>query len=210
MTLSDLFFLASLLFVLLCLLTIFLAALLLRWRSVRRAATLLLVYSALYAAVLLLTALLSPRRVYSPGQLRCWDDWCTTALRVAPADSSTPLRCVAAPGARIWVAEIKVSSVAKRVRQRARDAYAELEDQQGARYSSCSPPFVPARTPPRTLSDPLDPGDSFSVLMPFRVPATAQPAGVVLHHGGFLGMLIIGSDPNVLHGPALQQIAVSQ
>lgn len=210
MTLSDLLFLASLLFVLVCLLAIFLAAFLLRWRAVRRWGKLLAAFLAVYVPVLLVSGLLMPRRIYPPGALRCWDDWCATAVRVAPATPSTPLPCVGAPGTRIWVAEIEVSSVAKRVRQRAPDAYAELEDEQGTRYQTCAAPLAQGGTPARTLADPLDPGDSFSVLLPFRLPTKAQPAGVVLYHGDFPGIVIIGNDSSVLHRPALQRIVVGE
>lgn len=209
MTLSDLLFLASLLFVLVCLLAILLAAFLLRWPVVRRWSKLLAAFVAVYVPALLFTGLLMPRRIYAPGERRCWDDWCATAVRVAPATPSTPLPCIAAPGTRLWVAEIEVSSVAKRVRQRARDAAAELEDEQGARYQTCSAPLAQGGTSPNTLSDSLDPGDSFSVLLPFRLPAKAQPAGIVLHHGAFPGVLIIGDDSSALHRPALQQIVVA-
>lgn len=210
MKLSDLFFLASLLFVLVCLLAIFLAAFLFRWRAVRRWSKLLAAFLALYIPVLLLTGLLTPRRIYPPGERRCWDDWCATAVRVAPANPSTPLPCVGSPGTRIWIAEIEVSSVAKRVRQRARDAYAELEDEQGTRYQTCLVPLAQGGAPARALADPLDPGDSFSVLLPFRLPAKAQPAGVVLHHGDFPGIVIIGNDSSALHRPALQRILVGE
>lgn len=210
MTLSDLLFLASLLFVLVCLLAIFLAALLLRWPAVRRWGKLLAAFIAVYIPVLLLTGLLTPRRIYAPGERRCWDDWCAAAVRVAPATPSTPLPCVGAPGTRIWVAEIEVSSVAKRVRQRARDAAAELEDEQGTRYQTCAAPLAQGGTPARALADPLDPGDSFSVLLPFRLPAKTKPTGIVLHHGDFPGIVIIGNDSSVLHRPALQRILVGQ
>lgn len=103
-----------------------------------------------------------------------------------------------------------MSSVAKRVRQRAPDARAELEDEQGVRYSPCGAPVSVGTAPPRSLADPLGPGESFSVLVPFRLPIRKQPAGIVMHHGDFPGVVIIGSDSSAFHRPALQQVVVGQ
>jgi len=218
MTLFDLLFLASLLFFLVSLFTIGVSALRRRSAALRRWAKVLALYVAAYAAVLLLTSLFSPRRIYPPGQRRCYDDWCVTPLGVTPASKSAPLPCSAAPDARIWLVEIEVSSVAKRVRQRALDARAELEDQQGARYSPCGAPLAPEVAAPahgaalwHELSDPLGPGDSFSVHLPFALPADRQPAGIVMHHGdGFPGLVIIGGDSSFLHQRPLQPFATRQ
>jgi len=218
MTLFDLLFLASVLFLLLSLFTIIVSAVRRRRDILRRWAKFLALYFAIYAVVLLSTSLLSPRRIYSSGERRCWDDWCVTALRVTPASTIAPLPCSAAPDARIWLAEVEVSSDAKRIRQRAPDARAELEDQQGARYSPCGAPLAPEVAAPahgaalwHELSAPLGPGDSFSVLLPFALPANRQPAGIVMHHGdGFPGLVIIGGDSSFLHQRSLQPFATRQ
>ena len=208
MTLADLFFIASFLFVVVCFLAILISLLRARMNSLRRWSKLLFVYVAVYAAALIATSLLSPRRTYSPGERRCWDDWCASAIRVSPAAISPPLPCSAAPDSRIWVAEIDVSSVAKRVRQSAPDARAELEDEQGARYQPCAASLSSGTAPRRSLADFLGPGDSFPVLLPFRLPSNAQPVGVVMHHGdGFPGVVIIGYDSSFLHRRDLQQMA---
>jgi hypothetical protein len=217
MTLFDLLFLASVLFVLVSLFAIVVSALRRRAATLRRWARLLAIYLAVYAAVLLLSALLTPRRIYAPGERRCWDDWCTTALRVSPGHNMASLPCRETPDIRIWLAEIQVSSVSKRIRQRAPDARAELEDQQGTRYSPCGAPLAPeADSRPQgaglwhELSDPLGPGESFTVMLPFELPANRQPAGIVMHHGDFPGVIIIGSDSSLFHRPALQPFGASQ
>jgi hypothetical protein len=63
------------------------------------------------------------------------------------------------------------------------------------------------KEPPRFLSDPLGPGGSFRVLLPFLLPETAKPAGLAVHHGDFPGVAIIGADQSFLHTPALLRFA---
>jgi hypothetical protein len=210
MTLFDLRFLASTLFILICLVLILISALRRRSDRLRWWARVLLSYGALYALVLLATSLLSPRRVLAPGQRRCWDDWCATAERAVPAGASTISACPSAPNTRLWLAEIQVYSDAKRVRQRAPDAHAQLEDQNGVRYSPCAGWLTQGTNPPHALSDPLGPGESFSVLLPFQIPANQQPAGLVLEHGKFPGVVIIGDDCSFLHTQTLQPFATLQ
>lgn len=207
MTLLDLWFLASVLFSVLCLLLMLISALRRRSHRLRWWARLLGSYLAGYALILLITSLLSPRHIFAAGERRCWDDWCTAAVRVELADASATPVCPSAPDVRVWLAEIQVSSVAKRVRQRAPDALVALEDQQGARYSSCASWLSQGTNPPHALSDPLDPGGSFSVLLPFQFPSAARPAGLIVKHGTFPGMLIIGDDSSFLHRRALQPFA---
>jgi hypothetical protein len=210
MTLFDLIFLASILFILICLISIASSTLRSRTDKLRWWSKLLGAYLALYAVALLSTSLLLPRRIYSPGERRCWDDWCATALRASPANASATLPCSFMSGTRVWLAEIQVSSVAKRIHQRAPDARVELEDQQGTRYPPCAASLPEGSDPPRTLSVPLGPGDSFSVFQTFQLPSSKQPVGIVMHHGDFPGLLIIGADSGFLHRPALQRIVVAR
>lgn len=210
MTLFDLLFLASFFFVVVCLAAIAILALRARHEALRRWLNLLFGYLALYAIALILTSLLTPRRVYPPGERRCWDDWCATAVSATRADSSATSSCPVNPDKRVWLVQIEVSSVAKRVRQSAPDARAELENSQGARYSPCGSPVSQRAAPAHALSDFLNAGDSFSVLLPFQLPADRQPAGIVMHHGdGFPGIVIIHGDASFLHARDLQQVAVA-
>jgi hypothetical protein len=202
MTLSDLFFLLSVLFVLAMAVSIAVSAIRGRWKAASRMGRFLGLFLALYAAVLMGVGLALPRRFYAAGERRCFDDWCATALAAA-ASAATP--CGPNEGGRDWVAAIEVSSVARRIRQRAADAQAELEDQRGNRYQPCA-----ATGPGKSLSDELGPGDSFRVFLPFRLPAGATPAGVVLHHGDFPGAVIIGADHSFLHRPALQRLTLER
>ena len=207
MTLSDLFFLAAVLFVAILLVRIALSAIRGRWEATRRLSRFLGMFLAFYAVTLICVALALPRRFYAPGERRCFDDWCATAVDATVTDGSIGIPCRADRGGRDWVATIEVSSVAKGIHQRAPDARAELEDRQGRRYQPCAAPLATGTGPPRLLSDEIGPGESFRVLLPFRLPGDATPAGLVLHHGDVPGVAIIGADQSLLHRPALQRFA---
>ncbi|MGO9241146.1 MAG: hypothetical protein ACLQBJ_10080 [Bryobacteraceae bacterium] len=210
MTLSDLFFLASVLMVLILITCIAVAAAQGRKDKARRLARSLGLFVAGYALVLIAVALILPRRFHAPGERRCFDDWCVAALSARAMASSTDQPCQAAPGSRSWVAVVEVSSVAKGARQRARDVGVELEDRGGRRYTPCAAPLLDGIGPRHLLSDELEPGGSFRVLLPFRLPDTAEPAGLVVHHGAFPSNVIIGDDQSFLHPPALLRIALEK
>jgi len=198
MTLWDLFFLFSVLLLLSLVIALAVRILQRRWGAARRTVLIAGSYVAAYAAVLIVVALAMPRLYLAPGERRCFDDWCVAAI------SCEPLKTI--DGNRIWLAKIEVSSVAKRVRQRARDAQAEMEDTQGRRYPPSAAPLCDEQGIARSLSDELGPGESFQVLLPFRLPPTAQPAGLVMHHGSFPGAIIIAEDSAVFHPPALARL----
>lgn len=205
MTLSDLFFLASVLLVLVLSACVAASALRGRLKTAFRLARLLGLFLASYAVALMAVALATPRRVYAPGARRCFDDWCVAALSAEMAEIPANPPCQPDRGGSTWLATIEVSSVARRIRQRARDARAELEDGEGRRYQPCPASLTIGTEPGRSLWDELGPGESFRVLLPFRLPAGSRPAGLIVHHGDFPGIAIIGADQSLLHRPALQQ-----
>lgn len=190
MTLSDLIFIGSALLVLVMSARAAFTVLRGWWSEAHRLARLLGLFVAGYALALIAVALVLPRRTYAAGERRCIDDWCITALDAKLMDP-----------ANTWMATVEVSSVAKRVRQRARDARVEMEDLQGRRYSPAG------AESPRSITDELSPGESFRAVVLFRLPGTALPAGLVVHHGDFPGVLIIGSDASFLHPRALLRLA---
>ncbi|HYW65569.1 MAG TPA: hypothetical protein VFB10_02595 [Candidatus Dormibacteraeota bacterium] len=208
MKLSDLFFLASVLFVFILLIRIAIAALRRRRDSAVRLARLLGVFVAGYAVVLPVVGFAMPRRTFASGNRECFDDWCVAALDATPAEFSPKLPCPPAPGSDTWIAIVEVSSDAKRVRQRARDARVELEDQSGNRYPTCAATIPQNTQPTHWLTDELGPGESFRVWLPFRVPHTAKPAGLVVHHGEYPGKFVIGDDQSALHRPTLLRLSI--
>ena len=195
MTIQDLFFLASVLFCLTTIVSIAISLLRSRFAAASRLARVLSGFVVVYAVVLVAVSIATPRRFFAPGERQCFDDWCIAAVSAAPVAERT---CPVGPG-RSWVVTFEVSSDARRVRQRARDANAELEDSQGRRYAPC-----PMASNP--LAAELGPGESFRAELPFPLTADAQPAGVVMHHGDFPGQLIIGEDQSFLHPPALHRL----
>lgn len=207
MMLTDLLFLVSVLFVLGMCIGIAVSAVRGRWGSTGRLGRILAGFVAAYALTLVCVSLARPRRIYAPGERRCFDDWCVAAVDAAMADGPDAAACRGDQGGRTWIADIEVSSDAKRVRQRALDARAELEDRQGQRYQPCAGPLRRGDEPARVLSDELGPGESFHVFLPFRMPEDRSPAGLVAHHGDFPGVIGIGTDQSFLHRLALQPFA---
>jgi hypothetical protein len=210
MTPGDLFFLVSVLLVLILCVLIAVAALRRRWEATRRLARLLGVFVAGYAVVLIAVALAIPRRFHAPGERRCYDDWCVAAISARAAESPAEGACRAGQGSREWVAEVEISSVAKRARQRARDVRVEVEDREGRRYEACAAPLTKRQEPRRLMTDELGPGESFRVFLPFLLKAGVEPAGLVVHHGEFPGGVIIGDDQSFLHPPALLRLALGK
>ena len=206
MTLSDLLFLASVLTVLLLACRILISALRGKWAATRRSALYLGAFLVLYVVALVSTALLMPRHFYAQSERRCFDDWCITVIEANLADNSIDPPCQLIPDQHAWVAVVEVSSTAKRIRQRAPDARIEMEDQQGTRYQPCAGSLPDGKETRRSLSDQLGPAESFRVLLPFRLPGNAKPAGLVMHHGDIPGVIIIGADQSLFHRPALLQI----
>jgi hypothetical protein len=172
-----------------------------RWGRLRATARRLGVFVGCYVLALGAVGLATPRRVLAPGVRRCFDDWCVAGLDARPLDSAHAV-CGVEAGTRQWAVTLEVSSDARRVRQRARDAAAVLEDGAGRRYRPCA-----AALTAHELPDELGPGESFRVVEPFRLPAAAAPAGAIVHHGAFPGIMIIGDDQGFLHAPALLEVA---
>ena len=190
MTIHDLVFLASVLLELCLLVWMAVCTVCRRWSLLKKVAGCAGIYLSGYATALILLSLLTPRSFLAPGERRCFDDWCVAAISAERRGNE-------------WVATLEVSSVARRIRQRALDAAAQLEDTKERRYDACAPALTPGK-----LSDELGPGESFRVALPFCLPVSAQPAGVVVHHGGFPGLLIVGDDQSFLHPPALARVAI--
>ncbi len=179
-----------------------------QWGRLRSTAKLAGIYIGCYAVALIAVALLMPRTTLGSNVRECFDDWCIAGISAAPASNTTALGCASKDGSQIWIATAQVSSTAKRIRQRAADATAVLEDQAGHEYSPCAAPLGTAGDPPRMLSDALGPGESFQVTLAFALPSNARPAGLVVSHGAFPGVLIIGADQSLLHPRTLLGVAV--
>jgi|SRR5208283_30339 len=204
---ADFGFLASALLVLVLLVRAAIAVFRRRWAVAGRMARILAIFVGGYALILLLVGLAMPRRTIAPAERECFDDWCIAAIS-ATLEGNTPQP----PGSSVlesdtWVATVEISSVAKRVRQRAREVRVELQDEQGRLYLPCATPTPQSAEATRRLTDELGPGESFQVRLRFQIPRAAKPAGLVVHHGEYPEKFIIGSDQSALHCPTLLQLA---
>ena len=210
MTLSDLFFVASVLLVVILAGRSAVSAIRGRMDRARRLARWLGLFVASYAVLLIAVALALPRSFHEPGERRCFDDWCIVAVSAKAVDNPAEVPCQPGQGSRGWVALVEVSSAAKGIRQRARDVRVELEDRKGRHYQPCAAPLTYGSAPRHLLSDELGPGEAFRVFLPFRLPGGAEPTGLVVHHGEFPRLVIIGDDQSFLHTPALLRIALEK
>ena len=147
-----------------------------------------------YAACGLAVALLAPQRVMAIGDPWCFDDWC---LKVEGVKSATSAGLVA------YQADLRLSSVARRVSQRALGAWIYLIDDTGHRYA---PDSDAAAIP---LDVRLGPGESVTTSRTFRVPASVSHLGLITGHGGpycGVGVLIIGGGGCLFDRPAMIRI----
>jgi len=137
----------------------------------------LAVSSGAYFAVLILVSLISPRRIFNPGDTQCFDDWCIGVGGFRQAGA-------------MYAVDLRLSSRARRVSQRENNLSVYLTDDQDMRYD---PVAASSNRPFNVL---LRPHESVVVSRSFLVPAQAKNVGLVIaHEGGFpIGWFIIGYD----------------
>jgi hypothetical protein len=148
----------------------------------------------IYCACALAVAILAPQRVIAIGEPWCFDDWCITVggVKSSRADGSVSYR-----------ADLRISSAARRISQRALGAWIYLIDDAGRRYE---PDSDPSAIP---LDVRLGPGKSVTTWRTFRVPAGVSHIGLITGHGGpycGMGVLIIGSGGCLFNKPAMIRI----
>jgi hypothetical protein len=155
----------------------------------------LAVSAAAYLVVGLAVALLAPPRMLSVGDPWCFDDWCLTVEKVATTSGTSGLA---------YDIDLRLSSRARRISQRARGAWVYLIDERGRRYP---PDPDPSAVPLDVL---LGPGESVNTSRTFHTPADARPVGLITGHGGpYCGpmdLLVIGAAGCVFHKPPMVRI----
>jgi hypothetical protein len=205
MNLSDLFFLISALMVLLGAAGLLAAMASRRWFLVRRLALGLVIYLCMYAILLVGAALIGPQQVLAMRQPRCFDDWCASVEKV---EQKQAIGAAQAQGV-FYLVTIQVSSRAKRISQRALDADVYLVEG-GTRYD-LSPQgqraLEAAGQAGKPLNSLVDAGNSFTYVAVFDLPSRTGQAGLVITHGAFPGILIIGDDQSLFHKPTIIQLA---
>jgi len=177
-----------------------------RWRPLRRILLGLGILLGSYAAVLVTVSLVSPQQVLGPHQVRCFDDWCLSVERVARQHTVGRWTHIATARGRFYLVTVEVSSQAQRVSQRAVDAQVYLTDANGRRYDPV-PDAQQALDATGSGGQPLDtelpPGGSFTSTVVFDVPLKGRPGGLVVAHGLFPAVLVIGDPQSLLHKPTL-------
>ncbi len=177
-----------------------------RWRPLRRILLGLGILLGSYAAVLVTVSLVSPQQVLGPHQVRCFDDWCLSVQQVARRHAVGRWPHIAMARGQFYLVTVEVSSQAQRVSQRAVDAQVYLADATGQRYDP-APDAQQALDATGSGGQPLDtelpPGGSFTRTVAFDMPLEGRPGGLVVIHGLFPGVLVIGDPQSFLHRPLL-------
>jgi len=185
MTIFDLLFLASFLVSVVALIAAAYAAI--RGR-VSRAFSILGVWMAcavLYLGASLAVAYAAPQRVIPAGTPWCFDDWCLTVENIKRTDT-------------VYKVDLRISSAAKRVTQRALGAWIYLRDENDTHYD---PTPDPTDVPLDVL---LQPGESVAAQRSFKVPGKVHELGLVTGHGGgppcgLMSLAIIGAGGCLFH-----------
>ena len=177
-----------------------------RWGRARDTAVLLLSGILLYGVVLVSVALLSPQRVLFMQQNRCFDDWCLAVERVIQQPTiGVGSDSVQAQGT-FYLVTVRVSSQAKAVNQRALDVEVYLLDAANQRVDPSGAgqqAFDATGKGGLPLSSELAPGESFLRTIVFDVPSNASHLALVVTHGQFPDLFVIGSEQSFLHQPTL-------
>ena len=140
-----------------------------------------------YLGIALAVDYFCPQKVMAVGEAWCFDDWCLTVENVRHTDVSDEV-------------QLRISSTARRVSQRAKGAWIYLIDASGRRYS---PNTDPNATP---LSVELAPLESVRTTRVFSVPAGVRSLGLITGHGApycSMSLLIIGEGGCLFQRPTL-------
>ncbi len=206
MSIFDLFFLFSFLLIVSGIVGLLVAILLRRRRLARRLAIGLVIYACVYALLLVGVSLLSSQRVLAMHDVRCFDDWC---MAVEQVEQRPAIGTVQAQGS-FYLVTLQVSSQAKRIRQRELDTAVYLVDERGVRYDpspSGQQALEAAGQAGLPLNSWLDAGASFTHTAVFDLPPGATLPGLVISHGAFPGLVIIGDDQSILHKPTIMRLS---
>jgi hypothetical protein len=209
MTIFDLVLILAVLGSVLTLCVLFFFLLRRQWRRARNVALALFSGVVLYAAVLVSVSLFSQERVLTMHQDRCFDDWCLSVEQVVqqPTIGVAPTM-VRAHGA-FYLVTVRVSSRAKAISQRALDAQVYLLDARGQRFDPSAPgqqALDATGQGGQALSSELAPGGSFTRIIVFDLPRGSSHLALVVTHGQFPDLLVIGSEQSFLHKPTIIEL----
>jgi hypothetical protein len=177
-----------------------------RAKKAWRATELLGVLLAGYFVVLVAVSLVAPRKLIPMGEDRCFDDWCIGAdtLTVSPTIGSGA--GLARASGIFYIVTLKVSSQARGITQRAKEAAVIAVDERGSRYSPSSDgqaAYDAANGKGPAITSELGPGAFFTTTVVFDIPIQVAQLGLKVEHGVWPGRLIIGDSESFFHKSTL-------
>lgn len=139
-----------------------------------------------YALLLALGAAVSAEARVPLGTRLCFDDWCAavSAVRVVPVSNAAR---------KIVVADLRVSSDAKRVTMRVRNPQVYFVDGGGAWFRARTYGDAPS------LTTPIAPGESFTTAVAAAVPAGASITAVRLWEGAWIDAWVPFGEESPFH-----------
>lgn len=209
MTIFDLVLILAVLGSVIALCALFYFLLRRQWRWARRVALAFISVVVLYAVTLVGVALLSPQRVLAMHQDRCFDDWCLSVERVVQQPTVGVAPAVVTAHKEFYLVTVRVTSQARAISQRALDVQVYLLDAQGQRYDSSvsgQQALDMAGQGGQALSTELAPGGSFTRTIVFDLPRGLAHLALVVTHGLFPDLLVIGSEQSFLHKPTIIEL----
>ncbi|MEO6890044.1 MAG: hypothetical protein ABI456_11890 [Ktedonobacteraceae bacterium] len=180
-----------------------------QWGRARRILLALGSFLVVYAVVLLSVSLLSPQRVLAMHQNRCFDDWCLSVERAVQQPTIGDAPTVVTAHGTFYLVTVRVSSQARGITQRALDAQVYLLDAGGQRFdldASGQQALDATGQGGQPLDSRLAPGGSFTRTVVFDLPRSSSHLALVVTHGLFPDVLIIGSEQSLFHKPTIIQI----
>ena len=182
-----------------------------QWARTKGVLLALVSFLVLYAVVLLGVSLLSPQRVLTMHQDRCFDDWCLSVEQVVPQFTISTAPPVASAHGVFYLVTVRVSSRARAISQRALDAQVYLLDARSQRYDpdpSGQQALDATGQGGQPLNSELVPGGSFTRTVVFDLPKSSSHLSLVVTHGLFPDVLVIGSEQSFLHKPTIFQLQI--
>jgi hypothetical protein len=146
------------------------------------------VFITVYLVVVIVASLVSPRRMILLNEPQCFDDWCVSVDHVDQTPAGTNILCAVT---------LRLYSRARGRAQREDGVSVYVLDDRGRRYE---PQEDPQAVPFNVL---VNPADSVIAIRRFLVPADTHNLGLVIAHGRFPGMFIIGDDQSLFHKPSV-------
>ncbi|HZS47901.1 MAG TPA: hypothetical protein VFC63_22720 [Blastocatellia bacterium] len=178
--------------------------LLIRGRRVKAFGTVkhLAIFLATYFAVLVVVSLASPQRVLPMGQDECFDDWCVSVDNAKTVSNIGSGSTAATANGNFYVLQLKVSSRARRISQRAPDGVVYILDGKGNRYEVSEAgqrAYEAANGATLPIDSLLGPSSSFTTVRVFDLPKDVTDPGLVVQHGIGPGRFVIGDSSSFFH-----------